>query len=206
MRLGLGTGSTSRYFLEGLGERLRSGGLSGIVGVPTSEASADLAGRLGIPVDDLDERGLDLAVDGADEIDAELNAVKGLGGALTREKMVASTARRFILIAEASKRVQHLGERSPIPVEVVPFGWKATRGKLERLELRPVLREAAGEPFITDNGNFILDCWTTTPFDTAELACNLSNTPGVLEHGLFLGMADIAYLASAAGVLELSRL
>ena len=205
MRLGLGSGSTSRHFLELLGERLRSGELAGVVGVPTSEETARLARGLGIPLEDLDERPLELAVDGADEIDPELNAVKGLGGALTREKLVAASARRFVLIADEGKRVSRLGERSPIPVEVVAFGWRATGARLAALGLSPVLRGGAGAPFVSDNGGYLFDCRAPEPFDPAELARALKGTLGVLEHGLFLGLAVRAYLAAPVGVAVLER-
>jgi ribose 5-phosphate isomerase A len=205
MRLGLGTGSTSAQFIRALGERLAAGDLSGVVGTATSEASTALAAQVGIPLGDLDARPLDLAVDGADELDPDLNAVKGRGGALTREKLVAASAKRFILIADVGKRVERLGEKAPIPVEVVPFGWQATAARLSALGLTPALREGPGGPFVTDNHNYILDCRSEGPFDPAQLARAIKGTLGVLEHGLFLGMADVAYLAGPEGVLELAR-
>lgn len=205
MRLGLGSGSTSQRFITLLGERLRQGALTRVVGVATSRASEAQARRLGIPTAPLDETPLDLAVDGMDELDPTLDAIKGLGGALAREKMVAACAARLILIADESKRVAHLGEKAPIPVEVTPFGWRATTVKLERLGLRPVLRERGGKPVVTDNHNHILDCWASPPFDAAALGCAIKQLPGVLEHGLFVGMAALAYVATPAGVKELRR-
>lgn len=203
MTLGLGTGSTAYWFVAGVAERLREGSLRRVRGVPTSEATARQAREAGIELVDLPAAGVDLAVDGMDELAPSLDAVKGLGGALLREKVVASSARRFVLIGDESKLVSRLGERAPVPVEVVPFGLARTRLLLERLgaEARP--RPAGGSLFVTDNGNHVVDCRFEAPFDPEELAAELSSLPGVVEHGLFLGLADLAFVAGAGGVRRL---
>jgi ribose 5-phosphate isomerase A len=205
MLLGLGSGSTAEAFLEGLGERLRAGELAGVRGVPTSRATERTARRLGIPLVDLPADGVDLAVDGMDEVTAALDAVKGLGGALLREKVVAEAARRFVLIGGDDKRVARLGARAPLPVEVLGFGVARTAGRLQALGLAPRLRGGATEPFLTDNGHPILDCVLPEDVDTRGLQARLAAVPGVLGDGLFLGMADAAYLAGDGGVERLGR-
>jgi ribose 5-phosphate isomerase A len=205
MRLGLGTGSTARHFVELLGERVR-GGL-GIVGVPTSEATRADAEKFGVPLTTLDETpALDLTVDGADEIGPGLAVIKGGGGALLREKIVASASRRMIVIADYAKAVPVLG-RFPLPVEVVPFGLAATCRSVEAaireagcngpLALR---RDKAGHPFVTDGGHFIVDAALGEIRDPARLASRLVAVPGVVEHGLFIGLVRIAIIAGVEGV------
>ena len=158
-RIGLGTGSTVRYFLEALEKRLANGELSQIVGVPTSKQTEKLALSLNIPIITLEtEPSLDLCVDGADEVDPHLNLIKGLGGALLREKIVAMASQRFIVIVDNGKLVQRLGDRCPVPVEVLPFGWKVTAAEIEALGGRPTVRADKGSPYMTDQGNHILDC------------------------------------------------
>ncbi len=203
MLLGLGSGSTARHFIAGLGQRLAAGALKGIRGVPSSRESEEQAAALGIPLVDLPPEGLDLAVDGMDEVTPALDAIKGLGGALTREKIVASSARRFVLIGDERKRVSRLGERAPVPVEVVTFGVRRTRALLEGLGADPALRGGEADPFTTDNGNLIYDLSFPDGFDPSELAAALESLPGVVEHGLFLGMAERAVLAGEDGVREL---
>jgi ribose 5-phosphate isomerase A len=203
MIVGLGSGSTATYFIKALGEKLRAGELKNIVGVPSSKNSETLARELGIPLQELSADGVDVCIDGMDEVDPQLNAIKGLGAAQTREKIVASSARLFILIGDETKTVKQLGEKAPIPVEVIPFGYKATVAKLAALGTRPEQRMKGSEPFITDNGNYIFHCHVTPPIDAVKLATGLSITPGVLEHGLFLGMAKIAYVATSREVLRL---
>lgn len=203
MLLGLGSGSTARHFIAGLGQRVASGALTGIRGVPSSRESEEQASALGIPLVDLPAGGLDLAVDGMDEVTTELDAIKGLGGALTREKIVASSARRFVLIGDERKRVARLGERAPVPVEVVAFGLHRTRALLEGLGAEPALRGGDADPFRTDNGNLIFDLWFADGFAPGDLAAALASLPGVVEHGLFLGMAERAVLAGQDGVHEL---
>lgn len=209
MRLGLGTGSTAEHFLRALAERVRDG--LDIVGVPTSERTAALAGALSVPLTTLEKTPeLDLCVDGADEIDPALRLIKGGGGALLREKIVAAAAGRMLVIADESKLVDILG-RFPLPIEVVPFGVGATRRKIERLavdlglsgeiRLRP---GAGGEPFVTDGGHYILDASFGRIPDAEALADALSATPGVVEHGLFIGLASAAIIAGPNGVRTLA--
>jgi ribose 5-phosphate isomerase A len=203
MTLGLGSGSTATYFIKALGEKIKTGELKNIIGVPSSKQSEILAKELGIPLTELSAEGLEVAIDGMDEVDPQLNAIKGLGGAQTREKIVASSARLFILIGDETKTVKQLGEKAPIPVEVIPFGYQATVAKLAALGTRPEQRMKGSEPYVTDNGNYIFHCHVTPPIDAAVLASGFSSTPGVLEHGLFLGMAKIAYVATSKEVLKL---
>ena len=203
MILGLGHGSTTRHAVDILGERVQSGALQDIVGVPTSEYTMAQARSLGIPLATLVEQPvLDLAIDGADEVDPDLNLIKGLGGALLREKVVESAARRFVVIVDESKLVKRLGTHGPLPVEVTQFVWEAHRRWLESLGCRAELRrEADGEPFVTDNGNYIIHC--TFPegiSDSLALGRTLIEHPGILEHGLFLSMATEAVVAGEDGV------
>jgi ribose 5-phosphate isomerase A len=208
MRLGLGTGSTATAFVELLGEAV-AGGLE-VICVPTSERIAALAGSLSIPLSTLDETPkLDLAIDGADEIGPGLALIKGGGGALLREKIVATSAKRFVVIADAGKVVDALGA-FPLPIEVVPFGGKATNRKIVaaisaldisgRLTMR---RTEADEIYVTDGGHYIVDAHLTRIPDPAALAAALDAVPGVVEHGLFVGIAKAAYVAGADGVRKL---
>jgi ribose 5-phosphate isomerase A len=204
MRLGLGTGSTAKLFVDALAEKVRQGWK--LICVPTSEATRAQAEGLGIPLSSLDETPvLDLTVDGADEIDGDLRLIKGGGGALLREKIVAASSRRMIVIADDSKKVATLG-KFPLPVEVVPFGLKATAMKIDQAfawsgNKGPVnLRMRDGKPFVTDNGNAILDCALARIANPEKLAAALSSIPGVVEHGLFIGMASLAIIASDRGL------
>jgi ribose 5-phosphate isomerase A len=199
--VGLGTGSTARYFIQGLGARVRSG--LNIKAVATSLESRALAEAGGIPVTESIDGSLDLAVDGADEIDPAVNCVKGRGGALLREKIVAHASRRFVLIADETKLVGRLG-RGPVPIEVLPFLWPATGRSIESLGGRPELRMAAGTPFKTENGNLVLD--TSFGAVDAALGVAIHAIPGVIEHGLFFGMARAAIVGSATGVRVLGEL
>ncbi len=203
MLVGLGSGSTARFFTEALGRALRSGELHDVRGVPTSGRTERLAQAAGVPLVELSAAGVDLAVDGADEIDPALNAIKGLGGALTREKIVAAAARRFVLVADASKRVTRLGERAPVPVEVLRFGWVRTRASLAALGCRPTLRGGERDPFVTDNGHVVLDCAVAPGFDAGAFAAAVDALPGVVGHGLFMGLAHTALLADADGMISL---
>jgi ribose 5-phosphate isomerase A len=208
MHLGLGTGSTAAYFVTALGERVR-GGLD-VVSVPTSEATRRQAEREGIRLTTLEDvPELDLTIDGADEIDDSLRLIKGGGGALLREKIVAAASRRMVVIADDAKRVHQLG-RFPLPIEVVPFGLEATRRAIARAldqtgnrgDLR--LRSAAnGGPFATDGGHYILDAHLGRIDAPEALAAVLVTIPGVVEHGLFLGLATGAVLATDAGLIEI---
>lgn len=206
MRLGLGTGSTVAYFLEHLGARMASGELTDVVGVPTSIRTEKAARRLGIPVGTLSELApLDLTVDGADEVDPHLNLIKGLGGALLREKMVAQASARFVAIVDEAKLVSRLGERAPVPVEVVPFEFDSHRRWLEALGADPeVRRNEGGEVYVTDNGLLIIDCAFVNGFDEPRaLERRLMERAGIVESGLFLGMADEAVVAGSGGVRRL---
>ncbi len=205
MFIGLGSGSTAKHFIAELGKKLASAELNNITAVATSKASDEQARALNIPMLELSGQKLDMAIDGMDEVDPQLNAIKGLGGALTREKMVESCTDFFILIGDETKTVTQIGEKAPIPVEVVQFAWRSTQTKLKALDTNPVLRMHNNEAFVTDNGNFILDCHIEPPQDIYALANALANTPGVLEHGLFLDMAKLAYVASKDGVLTLKK-
>ena len=205
MRLGLGTGSTARHFVELLAERVR-GGLH-IIAVPTSETTRRDAQRLGVPLTTLEETpALDLTVDGADEISPDLSLIKGGGGALLREKIVASASARMVVIADESKWVATLG-RFPLPIEVVPFGLTATRRAVEAAAAAAqcpgpaLLRKTKdGLPFVSDCGHWILDAALGRIDDPSALADRLARIAGVVEHGLFIGLAQTAILASADGV------
>jgi ribose 5-phosphate isomerase A len=199
--VGLGTGSTARYFIEGLAGKVRKG--LQIQAVVTSLESRAQAEAGGLPITERIDGALDLAVDGADEIDPAVNCVKGRGGALLREKIVAHASRRFILIADETKLVGRLG-RGPVPIEVLPFLWEATGRSIESLGGRPELRLAAVGPFKTDNGNFVLD--TTFGAVDAALGVAIHAIPGVIEHGLFFGMARAAIVGCATGIRILGEL
>ena len=205
MVVGLGTGSTARYLIEELGARLLAGRLSDVQGVATSRDSERLAAACGIPLVELPAAGVAVAIDGMDEVDDGLRAIKGLGGALTREKVVAAAAGSFILIGDASKRVARLAERTPVPVEVLEFGRRRTERLLEGLGLEPRLRLRDGVPFRSDNRNPILDCAVSDPSDLEGLAARIKALPGVVEHGLFLEHAAVAFIAGEESVVELRR-
>lgn len=206
MKLGLGTGSTARHFVDLLGAAVREG--LDVVGVPTSEATRAQAEGLGIVLTDLDATPeLDLAVDGADEFDADLRLIKGGGGAMLREKIVAGAARRMIVITDASKKVARLG-RFPLPVEVAPFGLGATARAVEAaargvgcLAAPALRRKSDGAPFVTDGGHYILDCAFGAIPDAEALAAALDPLPGVMGHGLFLGFARAVICAQAEEIV-----
>jgi ribose 5-phosphate isomerase A len=191
--LGLGTGRAATAFIMALGERVRAG--LRIRGVPTSQVTADLAGQLGIPLVSLaDVECLDLAFDGADEVDPQLRLIKGYGGALVREKIVAASAKRFIVLVGPEKLVPTLGSRGKLPVEVVPFGIDLVRRRLQKIGLSAEIRQAAAGPFVTDNHNLILDVHCTGLADPAGLQTSLQAIPGVVGTGLFLSMADVVLI------------
>ena len=210
MKLGLGTGSTAKHFVELLGERVRAG--LDVVGVPTSEATRADAVRCGIPLTTLDDVDrLDLTVDGADEIDSGLNLIKGGGGALLREKIVAAASDRMIVIADDSKWVEVLG-RFPLPIEVIPFGLAATRRAIGRafaesgVSGQMVVRKTRdGHVFVTDGGHWIVDAHLERISDAPHLARLLNSIPGVVEHGLFIGLASTAMLAGSQGIRVVER-
>jgi len=198
MIVGLGTGSTATAFVKALGRRVAEG--LRITGIPTSAETERLARSLNIPLTDLDSvEVLDLCVDGADEIDPALNVIKGRGGALLFEKLVARRAERYIIIGTDEKLVNQLGTRLPLPVEVIPVGWRHTARDLARIGLDPVLREVDGAPFVTDGGHYILDCETGGIKDARELAGRVKAITGVVEHGLFIDMVDLAMTVDAEG-------
>jgi ribose 5-phosphate isomerase A len=200
--VGLGTGQAATAFIHALGQAVKAG-LS-VTGVPTSEASASLARTLGIPL--LAEPvTLDVAVDGADEVDPRLDLVKGYGGALVREKIVAAAARRFIVLVGNEKLVPALGGRGRLPVEVVPFAVPFCHRRLTELGHPPTLRGKAGAPFVTDNGNLILDCAVGTIADPAALDATLRAIPGVVGTGLFVGMAHAVMVWDGGRARTLTR-
>jgi ribose 5-phosphate isomerase A len=203
MRLGLGTGSTVAHVLDRLGERV-AGGLR-VAGVPTSEATARRARELGIPLCTFDEvEQLDLAIDGADEVDAEHNLIKGGGGALMREKIVAAAAREMVVVVSANKMVRRVGETFALPVEVLPFGWRPAARALAALGCAPKLRQdRSGKTFETDNRNYVLDCAFGPIADPARLEASILRIPGVLECGLFLGMAGRIVIGEASGEVRM---
>lgn len=210
MKLGLGTGSTAKHFIDIVGERIRAG--ETYLCVPTSEATRRQAESLDIPLATLDEIGeIDLTVDGADEFDPDLNLIKGAGGAHLREKMVASNSRRMIVIADGSKKVERLGA-FPLPVEVVQFAAGTSARAVtqafaaEGVVASPALRKAKdGTNYISDNGNFILDCANSGITDPASLAQRLDAIPGVVEHGLFVGLCFAVYLGTEEGVAVIGK-
>ncbi len=206
--VGLGSGSTAAYAIEALGEKIRRERLS-ILGVPTSYQAFLLAVKHGIAVTTLEEHlEINVTIDGADQIDANLNLIKGMGGALTREKIVASASKQNIVIADESKKVRVLGENDhPVPIEVLPFAISIVKHKIEALGGKPVLREGKGKfgPVITDNGNAIVDAILGTIGNTAELEGKLKMIPGVVETGLFVNLADTAYIGKASAVEKIER-
>jgi ribose 5-phosphate isomerase A len=206
MTVGLGTGSTAALAIELLGERWRAG--LRFTGVPTSDASAVLARRYDIPlIESPTDTQVDLTIDGADEIgEADLNMIKGMGGALLREKIVAVMSRRVVIIADATKLSPRLSGRVPIPVEVVPFGWESTKARVAALGCRPILkRTAEGAPYHTDGGHFILNCKFDAIADPAATDLALSRIVGVVETGLFIDLATTILVASDAGIRRIER-
>lgn len=204
-KLGLGTGSTVYYFLEELGRRIRNENLR-VVGIPTSIQTEEVAGSFGIPLTTFDETlSLDFYVDGADEIDGELRMIKGGGGALLREKIVASASARKVIIVDGSKVVDRLGRAFPLPVEVVPFAWKLCEVRLRSFDCEPVLRlDGDGKPFRTNNGNRILDCRFPEGIDNPPaLEKDLNQIPGVICNGLFIRLADEALVGKSDHVARI---
>jgi ribose 5-phosphate isomerase A len=206
--VGLGSGSTAAYAIEEIGSRMKHEGLS-VLGVPTSSQAFMLAVRQGIAITTLDEHPtLDLTIDGVDQIDAELNMIKGMGGALTREKIVASASKKNIAVADETKTVRTLGENDhPIPIEVLPFAIATVMRKIQKTGGKPALREGKGKvgPIVTDNGNFIIDARFGVIREPARLERELNMIPGVVETGLFLRTAALAYVGKASGVEKLMR-
>lgn len=206
MKVGLGTGSTIAYTIEAIGRMFQNGDIDDIVTVATSERTAIQARTLGLPVRDLSDVGaLDITIDGADEVDPAMILVKGLGGALLREKIVASSSAEMIVVVDRNKLVARIGTRAPIPVETDPFGWKATQAKLARLGCEPRLRMASADvPFRTDGGHLVLDChFPQGVDDAAALERAIHLIPGALECGLFVGIARRVIVGAEDQVLEM---
>ncbi len=206
--IGLGSGSTAAHFIRQVGIRLSSGDLNDVLGVPTSHQAAADALEAAIPLTTLDEHPeLDLTVDGADQIDGNLDAIKGGGGALLREKVVASVSKKYVIIADGNKLVETLGEGQPLPVEVLPYSIGAVIRKIEELKGISVLRMGSGKlgPVVTDNGNFIIDIDFGAIREPSALDASLKGIPGILETGLFLGYAGVAYVGKRGTVEEIVR-
>ncbi len=206
MVIGLGSGSTAEIAIRILGDKVKNG--LQIIGVPTSLKSDQMARGLGIRLATLEVYPeLDLTIDGADEVElGSLDLIKGRGGALLREKIVASSSRQLIIIVDESKIVDRLGSHGEVPVEIVSFGWESTARRLEKLGWKPVLRaEVGGLPFVTDGGHYILDCSFEKGTSIQARAAQLHETVGVVEHGMFLGMATEAHIGSPTGVRVLQR-
>ncbi len=200
MVVGLGTGSTAEFAIRAIGERVASG--LEVKAIPTSEASAQLAGELGITLTTLEnDPAVDLTIDGADEVDPDLDLIKGLGGALLREKIVASATARQVIIIDPSKLVEKLGTQAPLPIEVVPFSWSLVSNRLSERGIEPTLRmQQAEQPFVTDNGNYIIDGRFPEGIDNAEATDIWLNTlPGVVENGLFVAMTHLVVIGEADG-------
>ena len=202
MVVGLGTGSSANFAIRALGERVADG-LS-IQAIPTSEASARLGEQVGLDIQSLEDNPVvDLTIDGADEVDPQLELIKGLGGALLREKIVASASTREIIIVDPTKLVDQLGTRCPLPVEVIPFGWSPVRHQLLELADGVELRKGAdGDTVVTDNGNFILDCRFEGIAEPAALEQRINSISGVVDNGLFVGLADTVVIARDNGTCD----
>ena len=203
--LGLGTGRAATAFVRALGARVKEG--LKVRGVATSVATAQVAQELSIPLLSLEEAGtLDVTFDGADEVDPQLDLIKGYGGALVREKITASSSRRLVILVGPEKMVSHLGDRGKLPVEVIPFGVSVCTKQLQELRCEPALRKSAdGSTYVTDNGNFILDCQIAAIEDAAALDQAIQSIPGALGTGLFVGMADAVIIGRDEGPEVLER-
>ncbi|KAF2310846.1 hypothetical protein GH714_017600 [Hevea brasiliensis] len=211
MVLGLGTGSTAKHAVDRIADLLRKGKLKNIIGIPTSKKTHQQALSLGIPLSDLDSHPIvDLAIDGADEVDSDLNLVKGRGGSLLREKMIESACKKFVVIVDESKLVSHIGANGAMPVEIVPFCWKFTQERLQQLfdyaSCMAKLRTNGGgngEPFVTDNGNYIVDLYFKKDIGDLRAASDaILRLAGVVEHGMFLGMATTVIVAVLTSIMR----
>ncbi len=204
MVVGLGYGSTAAYALRRLADRFRSGELEGLLGVPTALEVEQRAGELGLPLTTLEQHPqIDLTIDGADEVDPDLNLIKGGGGALLREKIVADASRRLIIVVDDTKLSPQLGTRFALPVEVLPFGWASAAGYLESLGAEPALRIRNDQRFVTDQGNWILDAAFGPISDLPGLATKLDRHPAIIGHGLFIGMATQVIVAGENGIRQI---
>jgi len=196
MIVGLGSGSTASIAIRLIGEMVQKEGMR-ILGIPTSKESEELGRSVGIPIGELKAHpNVDITIDGADEVDPELNLIKGLGGALVREKIVATSSNLEIIVVDESKLVERLGQKAPVPVEIVRFSHEATIHKLEKLGCTTQMRMKDGERFVSDNGNYIVDCRFTHIADPRKLESDMNLIPGVVDSGLFLGIADKVIVAS----------
>lgn len=208
VRIGLGTGRAAEAFIMRLAQAVREDGLD-VVGVPTSDRSEKLANEQGIRIGTVGEGPLDAAFDGADEVDPHADLTKGLGGAMLRERVVAAESKRFVVLATADKLVPRLGARSPLPVEVVPFALATVKRRLDALAQRVVLRQkkgAAGDPFVTDNGNLVLDLYSEGGWsDARALDRHVRALPGVVDTGFFFAMASLVVIGDASGTRTLER-
>lgn len=206
MTVGLGSGSTATLFIQELGNAIRDGTLNSIVGIPTSQESERLARAMNIAVGDFASREhCDITVDGADEVDDRLDCIKGLGGALLREKLVAQNSQKLVIIVDHTKRVPKLGTKGPLPIEVTPFGLAAHERFLRSIGTKPTLRKAKDGtgPYVTDNGNYILDCrFDGGILDARLFALRIQERAGIVEHGLFLGMASTLLSTTPDGRVE----
>jgi ribose 5-phosphate isomerase A len=199
MVVGLGTGSTVYYALLKLGEMVRDG--LDIIGIPTSKQTEKIAKAHGIPLSTLEQHSVvDVTIDGADEVDGDLNLIKGMGGALLREKIVAHASKQLIIVADEGKLVEVLGTKSPLPVEIVPFGWQTTQLALNQLCDKFTLRLVNNAPFVTDNGKYILDCHFDTIPHPAQTELVINNIPGVVENGLFVNRANKVIIGATSGI------
>jgi ribose 5-phosphate isomerase A len=204
MVVGLGSGSTASIAIRLLGEKVKQGWR--IVGVPTSRDSEELGRSVGITIVELkDHHVVDVTIDGADEVDPDLNLIKGLGGALVREKIVASATKMEIIVVDESKMVSYLGQKAPLPVEIVRFASESTMRRLERFGCVPKLREKNGLAFVTDNGNLIADCRFPRIDDPNKMESSLNLVPGVVDNGLFVGLAHKVIVASKDGVRTIEK-
>lgn len=210
MVIGLGTGSTAIHAVRAIGRMLKNGRLQNVLGIPTSEETRQEAERVGIPLTNFNENLIiDVTIDGADEIDPNFDLIKGLGGALLREKIVATASKAMIIVSDDRKIVDKLGTRAPVPVEVIPFAQHPVTAYLQSLGARPVLRmdrETGESPILTDENNIILDCWFANGLDKPiEMGQAISAQPGVVEHGLFFKLATRAVIAAPNGIQILER-
>ncbi|MBN1677262.1 MAG: ribose-5-phosphate isomerase RpiA [Candidatus Thermoplasmatota archaeon] len=204
MVVGLGSGSTASIAIKLLGEQVRHG--MEVVGVPTSRDSEILGRSVGIQIGELkDHPVIDVTIDGADEVDPKLNLVKGLGGALVREKIVASATKLEIIVVDDSKLVDFICQKAPLPVEIIRFAHESTMSRLEKLGCRPALRKRGGEAIVTDNGNFIADCKFSRIDDPAAMEREINNLPGVVDNGLFVGLAHKVIVASKGGMRTMQK-
>lgn len=205
--IGLGSGSTAAYAIREIGKLVHQNKWR-VLGVPTSHQAFLLAADCGIQITTLDEHPrLDVTIDGADQIDPDLNMIKGMGGALAREKIVASASKKNIIVADETKLVKQLGINHPVPVEVLPFAATTVMQKIKALEAKPILRTGTGKvgPIVTDNGNFILDVWIKKISAPEKLDTQLKSIPGVVETGLFVGIADLVYVATQDAIKRLEK-